>query len=156
MIHGTAMTMMGAAPVMILNRLRCCCHYQCTPHWRRRVGGRSASPSSQLNNSGGGGGKNRHSPVLLLFCLSHSCLSKNVRALLPPTVRHRWELLVMNYHKIMVICPYPFLVVINQLLSWIRFINDCICILTSSSGSYFFMTIYVIQKSGVTIILQIL
>ena len=32
-------------------------------------------------------------------------------------VKHRWELPVLHYHKIMVIHPYPFLVVITQLLS---------------------------------------
>ena len=30
---------------------------------------------------------------------------------------HRWELPVLHYHYIMVIYPYPFLVVITQLLS---------------------------------------
>ena len=36
--------------------------------------------------------------------------------------------------RIMVIYPYPFLVVITQLFSWIIFINYCICILTGSPG----------------------
>ena len=31
--------------------------------------------------------------------------------------QHRWELPVLHYHKIMVIYPYPFLVVITQLFS---------------------------------------
>ena len=31
---------------------------------------------------------------------------------------HRWELPVLHYQKIMVIYPYPFLVVIAQLFSW--------------------------------------
>ena len=43
---------------------------------------------------------------------------------------HRWELPVLHYHKIMVIYPHPFVVVITQLFSWIIFINDYICILT--------------------------
>ena len=30
---------------------------------------------------------------------------------------HRWELTVLHYHKIMVIYPYPFLVVIAQFFS---------------------------------------
>ena len=50
------------------------------------------------------------------------------------TVGHRWGLPVLRYHEIMVIYPYPFVVVITQLFSWIIFINDCICILTGSSG----------------------
>ena len=33
----------------------------------------------------------------------------------PPT--HRWELSILGYHKTMVIYPYPFFVVINQLFS---------------------------------------
>ena len=45
-------------------------------------------------------------------------------------VNHIWELPVLHYHKIMVIYPYPFLVVIIQLFSCIIFINGCICILT--------------------------
>ena len=48
--------------------------------------------------------------------------------------RHRWDLPVLHYHKIMVIYPYPFLVVITQLFSCTIFINDCICILTGSPG----------------------
>ena len=51
-----------------------------------------------------------------------------------PLVRHRWELTVLYYHKIMVIYHYPFFVVITQLFSWIILINDCICILTGSPG----------------------
>ena len=47
---------------------------------------------------------------------------------------HRWDLPVLHYHEIMVIYPYPFLVVITLLLFWIIFINDCICILTGSPG----------------------
>ena len=62
--------------------------------------------------------------------------------------KHRWELPVLHYHKIMVIYPYPFLVVIAQLFSWIIFIHDCICILTGSHGSYLFMIVYVIQDIG--------
>ena len=48
------------------------------------------------------------------------------------TGQHRWNLPVLCYHKIMVIYPYPFLVVITQFLSCIIFINDCICILNGS------------------------
>ena len=50
----------------------------------------------------------------------------------------------------------PFLVVITLLFYWILFINNCICILTSSPESYLLMVIYGIQKTGVTRILQIL
>ena len=32
-------------------------------------------------------------------------------------VVHKWDLPVLHYHKIMVIYPYPFLVVITQLFS---------------------------------------
>ena len=46
--------------------------------------------------------------------------------------RYIWDLPVLCYHEIMVIYPYPFLVAITQLFFWIIFINDCICILTSS------------------------
>ena len=47
-------------------------------------------------------------------------------------VGHRWELPVLHYHEIMVMYPYPFLMAIAQLLSWIIFIHCCICILTGS------------------------
>ena len=47
---------------------------------------------------------------------------------------HRWELTVLNYHRIMVTYPYSFLVVITKLLSCIIFINDYICIVTGSPG----------------------
>ena len=47
---------------------------------------------------------------------------------------HIWELPVLHYHKIMVIYPYPFSVVITQLFSWIIFTHDCICILPGSPG----------------------
>ena len=49
-------------------------------------------------------------------------------------LKHIWDLPVLRYHKIMVIYPYPFLVVITQLFSCIIFNNDCICILTGSPG----------------------
>ena len=49
-------------------------------------------------------------------------------------VRHRWHLPVLHYNKIMVIYPYPFLLVITQLFSWIIFINYCIRILTGPPG----------------------
>ena len=41
---------------------------------------------------------------------------------------------VLRYHKIMLIYPYSFWVVITPLFSWIIFINDFICILTVSFG----------------------
>ena len=47
---------------------------------------------------------------------------------------HTWKLPVLRYNKIMVIYPYPFLVVFTQFFSWRIFINYCICILTGSSG----------------------
>ena len=48
--------------------------------------------------------------------------------------KHRWDLPVLSYHEIMVIYPYPFLVVIIQLFSWIIFLmtvyeNWFICII---------------------------
>ena len=49
-------------------------------------------------------------------------------------IKHRWELPVIHYHKILVIYPYPFWVVITLLFSWIIFINNYICILTDSPG----------------------
>ena len=61
-------------------------------------------------------------------------------------VGHRCELPVIHYHQIMVIYPYPLLVVITQFFYSITFINDCICILTGSSGWYLFMIVYVIQN----------
>ena len=48
-----------------------------------------------------------------------------------------------------------FLVVITQLLSWIIFINDYVCILTGSPGYNFFMILYVIQKPGAMVIIQL-
>ena len=53
---------------------------------------------------------------------------------LPAPVAHRWELTVLCYHKILVMYPYPFFVVITLLFSNIIFINDCICILTGPPG----------------------
>ena len=50
------------------------------------------------------------------------------------TTNHRGELPVFYYHKIMVMYPYPFVVLITLLLSWIIFINDFICIWTDSPG----------------------
>ena len=47
---------------------------------------------------------------------------------------HRRELTVICYPILMVIYPYPFLVVITQLFSSIIIINDCIYILTGSPG----------------------
>ena len=58
---------------------------------------------------------------------------------------HRRELPVLNYHGIMVFCPNPIFMVIAVLLSWIIFIHDGICILTSSPGSYLFMIVFVIK-----------
>ena len=58
------------------------------------------------------------------------------------SLTHRWELLVLYYHEIMLIYPYPFLVVITQFFlnniyswlfmytnwfAWIISIYDCIC-----------------------------
>ena len=54
----------------------------------------------------------------------------------------------------MIIDPYPCLMVITQLLSWIICINGCICILTASPVQYLLMIVYVIQKLGVRRILQ--
>ena len=42
--------------------------------------------------------------------------------------------------------PYPFLVEINRLLSYIIFINDCIFILTGSHESYFSL-LYMLYKN---------
>ena len=47
----------------------------------------------------------------------------------------------------MEIYPYPFLVVITQLLSWKIFINECIYI-NWFTWIIFFMIIYVILKIG--------
>ena len=47
---------------------------------------------------------------------------------------HRWELSVLHYHKVMVSNLYPILVVITLLFSWIKCINNCVCILTVSPG----------------------
>ena len=44
-------------------------------------------------------------------------------------VWHRWELPILHYHRIIEIYPYPFLMVITLFLSWIIFVNNCICIL---------------------------
>ena len=71
-------------------------------------------------------------------------------------LQHRWDLPVLRYHKIMVIYPYPFLVVITKLFSCIICINDCICILAGSPRYYILMIIYVILKMGVRRILHIL
>ena len=44
--------------------------------------------------------------------------------------------------------------VVTQLLSRIRFINDCIFMLTGSPGKYAYYCICYLKKLGVTIILQ--
>ena len=44
--------------------------------------------------------------------------------------------------------PLPFFVVITQLLSWIIFVHDCICILNGSPGSYILMIVYDMQEIG--------
>ena len=46
-------------------------------------------------------------------------ISKESKMLAGSGVNHRWDLPVLHYHEIMVIYPYPFLVVITQLFSWI-------------------------------------
>ena len=48
--------------------------------------------------------------------------------------QHRWGLHVLYYHNIMVFPHYYFLVLITQMFYWLIFINDCISILTGSSG----------------------
>ena len=48
--------------------------------------------------------------------------------------KHRREWPILDYRKIMVIYPYPFLVVISLLFSWKIFINYCIGILIGSTG----------------------
>ena len=68
------------------------------------------------------------------FTLTVISVLYKIIVFLTTTGEHRWDLPVLHYHKIMVIYPYPFLVVINQLFSWIIFINDCISILIGSSG----------------------
>ena len=47
---------------------------------------------------------------------------------------HIWDLPVFHNHRVMVIYPYPFFVVITQFLACIIFINDCKHILTGSPG----------------------
>ena len=58
-------------------------------------------------------------------------INSNITNLYP---KNRLELPVIPYHKIMVMYPYPFLVVITQLFSWKIFIHECICILTGPPG----------------------
>ena len=69
---------------------------------------------------------------------------------------YRWELSVLYYHKIMVIYPYPFLVVITQLFSRITCIHDCICILKFYLDNIYSWLYMLYKKLGVMIILQIL
>ena len=47
-----------------------------------------------------------------------------VSPLLVLPLLHRWELPILRFGKIMVVYPYPFLVVITLLFSWIIFINN--------------------------------
>ena len=42
------------------------------------------------------------------------------------TRNHIWELNFLHYHEIMVLYPYPFLVLITLFFSWIVFIHYCI------------------------------
>ena len=60
-----------------------------------------------------------------------------------------WELPVLHYHKETVSYPYPYLVVITQLFSWIIFINDCIFIFTGSLGWFFSWSYMLYRKLGV-------
>ena len=63
----------------------------------------------------------------------YKCLTDSI-VLNLSTVNHRWGLSVLHYHEIIVIYPYPFLVVITLLFSFIIFVNYVICILTGSLG----------------------
>ena len=47
---------------------------------------------------------------------------------------YTWGLPVLYDDKIMLIYPYPFLVVINLFFSWVICINGCICILNGFPG----------------------
>ena len=63
------------------------------------------------------------------FNLFHMKLHNNTRQYLEickDGVNHRWEFPILHYQRIMVIYPYPFLVVITQLLSCMISINDFI------------------------------
>ena len=75
-------------------------------------------------------------------CADLTCFSGRL------SLQHIWELPVLHNHKIMVIYPYPFFMVINQLFYWILFICYCICILTGSPVYYLFIFVYVIQEIG--------
>ena len=68
---------------------------------------------------------------------------------------YRRELPILHYQKIMVICPYPFLMVVTQLFSWIMCINYCICILTGSPGLYFYDHLCYTKNLVVMIIIQL-
>ena len=46
--------------------------------------------------------------------------------------RHRWELPVLHYHKILVIYPYPFFGGNYPIVFLHNIINDCIRIITGS------------------------
>ena len=124
-------------------------------------GRRSPSPGLFVNNEG------RHGTILLshfvgLYCQAMSSIWPRPGQSLkrphyfwgggqlstmctPPG--HGWELPILHYHKITLIYPYPFLMVITHLFSCIIFINDCIYILTGSPGWYLFMIVYVIQNN---------
>ena len=84
------------------------------------------------------------------FCQGHSWrwFACSLRGAYPSRGNHIWELPVIHFHKIRLIYPYHFLLVITLLLSYIIFMNDSICILTYSRGYYLFMIKYVIQKNG--------
>ena len=72
--------------------------------------------------------------LLFLFHLKHTILFEfNIYDYESPWY-HVWALSDLCYHIILEIFPYPFLVVITQLLFCITFINDCICILDGSPG----------------------
>ena len=61
---------------------------------------------------------------------------------------HIWDLPVLRYHKIMVIYPYPFLVVITQLFSYIIFINNLYMYINWFTRINILMIIYVILNNG--------
>ena len=67
-------------------------------------------------------------------CHTHPGILQGEVEVASPCAWHRWDLPVLHYREIMVIYPYPFLVVITQLFSCVIFINDCIRILTGLPG----------------------
>ena len=117
-------------------------------NWRQSVqwppvgGGKTGSSSNLYGYTRTTGGSSRSGK----YMVDNSTQGTGV------VVRHRWELTILCYHKIMTIYPYPFLVLITQLFSFIIIFIDCICILIFPPVYYLFLKLSFDNQSAPTMI----